>query len=66
MELMITCTDTCGDKPGNVYGLDEYSDDSHICKAAFHSGALLEKGGKFKMIIKPGLFEYKGGLKSTV
>jgi hypothetical protein len=47
MEFIITCPDTCETKPGNVFGQDNYADDSNICKAAFHSGALTEKGNYY-------------------
>ena len=64
MSLMITCESSCNDQPGNVYGDLEYSEESLICKTAFHAGAISEKGGKFKMMLKPGQFEYKGAFRS--
>lgn len=62
--LIITCAEGCVDKPGSVYGDLEYSEDSYICKAAYHAGAIDEKGGKLKMTLAAGKFEYKGAFRS--
>lgn len=64
MSLNIVCPESCAEKDGNVYGDLEYSEDSNICKTAFHAGALGDKGGKFKMGLKGGMFEYKGAFRS--
>ena len=56
-ELLITCPESCSTKDGNIFGDLEYSEDSVICKTAFHAGALGEKGGKFKIkLINMNLF----------
>jgi hypothetical protein len=66
MALEITCEESCFEAEGNVYGDLDYSEDSMICKTAFHAGAMAEKGGKFKMDLKPGMFEYKGAFRSGI
>jgi hypothetical protein len=45
LELLITCEDSCYDKDGNIFGDGDYSEDSVICKSAFHAGAISDKGG---------------------
>lgn len=63
-KLSITCPEACVKAPGNVYGDLEYSEDSFICKAAYHAGAIEDKGGKFETVIVAGKFEYDGAERS--
>ena len=54
-EILITCAEACTSPEYFVYGSENYSEDSPICKAAFHSGALTSDGGTLKMKIEKGL-----------
>jgi len=65
-ELILSCMDCCKDSKVQVYGDIKYSEDSGICKSAFHSGALSDKGGQFIMKVESGLNEYKGSFRSGV
>jgi len=39
--VSVTCTEACGtDEDYNIYGYKTYSEDSSICKAAVHCGAI--------------------------
>lgn len=50
-----------GKSRGRVWGADVYTDDSSICLAAAHAGALsLNKGGSVTIKIIPGRENYKG------
>ena len=64
--LVLTCMQSCKDDKVQVYGDLMYSEDSGICRSAFHSGALSDKGGQFLMKIESGLNEYKGSFRSGV
>ena len=47
--------------PANVWGTGWYTEDSSVCSAAIHSGAIkASKGGKVKVQAKKGLKKYKG------
>ena len=60
------CEETCSKSEIKIYGDMTYSQDSSICKAAFHSGSLATKISKIKVIIHQGLDEYKASNKMGV
>jgi hypothetical protein len=37
---MAECAEPCNDDPVNIYGIQIYTEDSGICKAASHMGVL--------------------------
>ncbi|PFH36852.1 hypothetical protein BESB_050440 [Besnoitia besnoiti] len=43
--FIASCPDGCAEAPGDVKGTFVYTDDSPICKAAIHAGALEASGG---------------------
>jgi len=50
-----------------VWGNNPYTDDSSICTAAVHAGAIvLDAGGKVEVEIRPGEPSYKGSLRNGV
>jgi len=58
---MVGCASNCiADKDEiDIYGTNTYSDDSAICLAAFHAGALDPIGGNFVVIIEKPLHSYE-------
>jgi hypothetical protein len=52
----VTCPAGCA--TGSVWGTGTYSDDSSVCMAAIHAGALTSAGGTVSLEIAPGLSEY--------
>lgn len=51
---------------GSVWGTDTYSDDSSICAAAVHAGAISFSGGTVTIEIRPGLSAYSGSTRNGV
>jgi LCCL domain len=50
-----------------IYGTDLYTDDSSICTAAVHVGAItFEIGGKVTIAMKPGASQYSGSARNGV
>lgn len=45
---------------GNVWGTNIYTDDSNICRAAVHAGAIGPSGGEVLLRILPGRTSYDG------
>lgn len=50
----------------NVWGTDEYTDDSGICKAAVHAGLFDLNGGVAVLERRPGLGSYRGSVRHGV
>lgn len=50
----------------SVYGTKRYSDDSALCLAAYHGGALLPDGGNFMIELKRGLLNYEGSTENGI
>jgi hypothetical protein len=56
-----------GGSPGTVYGTDVYTDDSALCVAAVHAGAItLREGGTITIEILPGKEAYPGSDRNGV
>jgi hypothetical protein len=56
-----------GGEPFNVWGTDLYTDDSSVCTAAVHAGAItLEEGGAIVIEIRPGEDEYEGSERNGI
>jgi LCCL domain len=49
-----------------VWGTDVYSDDSSICRAALHAGAVGAEGGRVRVTPIGGLDNYKGEVRNGV
>ena len=62
-ELTCSCSDTSS---GSVWGTDFYTDDSNICKAAAHAGAIPASGGTITVRAEPGLERYSGSTRNGV
>jgi len=62
-ELTCRCSDTSS---GSVWGTDFYTDDSNICKAAVHAGAIPANGGTITVRAEAGLASYSGSTRNGV
>ena len=52
---------------GNVWGTDTYSDDSSVCSAGVHAGAITyQDGGLVVFEIRPGLDDYQASIRNGV
>lgn len=51
---------------GTVWGTDVYTDDSQLCRAALHAGAIGDEGGTVRIDAKPGRASYAGKLRHGV
>lgn len=58
-EFTITCPANC--TSGAVWGTSPYTDDSAVCVAAIHAGALTAAGGTTTIAIVPGQDSYPAG-----
>ena len=47
--FLIECEENCANSQVEIYGDKTYSEDSSLCKAAYHSGILGSVGGKVKV-----------------
>lgn len=62
-ELTCTCA---GGGGGTVWGSDLYTDDSDICTAAVHAGAIPASGGTVRVIAEAGMESYSGSTRNGV
>lgn len=51
---------------GNVWGVEDYTDDSGICQAAVHAGAIPRTGGVVTLRSLPGRSSYAGALRNGI
>ena len=65
-KLTVNCSENCINYDVPVYGTNLYSEDSSICKSAFHSMKLSSNGGLVTMIIKEGTKHYKASNSNGV
>jgi len=54
-----SCSTSCVDQAVNIYGSLIYSEDSSLCKAAYHMGVISASGGLFSVLIGPRQMNYK-------
>jgi len=57
---LVTCPGFCDSQPGSVWGIGVYSSDSHVCKAAIHSGVIGVTGGLFAYVKTYNQKSYQG------
>ena len=62
----ILCEETCALSNVPIYGDGIYSEDSSICKAAFHAGVLQKAGDKVKLTVVRGESFYKSGQRNGI
>ncbi len=64
--MTLICPPLCG-TIGTVWGTDIYSDDSAVCQAAIHAGAITSAdGGTFLLRIHDGQQSYTGSMRNGV
>jgi hypothetical protein len=51
---------------GTVWGTDLYTDDSNVCAAAVHAGAIPSTGGTVVVTIQPGQSSYTGTTRNGI
>ncbi|WP_048709319.1 LCCL domain-containing protein [Microvirga massiliensis] len=51
---------------GNVWGMDVYTGDSEVCRAALHAGVIGKDGGPVTIISEPGRKSYPGVTRNDV
>ncbi len=51
---------------GSVWGTDIYSDDSSVCAAGVHTGAITFSGGSVTIEIRDGLDNYSGSTRNGI
>jgi hypothetical protein len=56
----------CPDPSGRIWGTDLYTDDSSLCLAAIHGGAIASKGGLLLVTWMPGQSTYIGSLRNGI
>jgi len=52
--------------PPNGWGTDVYSDDSSVCTAAVHAGAITFNGGVVRIVVQAGQTQYVGSERNGV
>jgi hypothetical protein len=63
--IAASCPAGCA--PAAVYGTGIYSDDSNICTAAAHAGAIrLESGGAFQIVLADGQSDYTASTQNGI
>lgn len=60
------CPAGCAKNGGTVWGSDIYTDDSAVCPAAIHAGAIPDAGGKVLVTFTPGGAFYVGTARNGV
>lgn len=63
-DLLCHCDSTGGGNP--VWGTDTYTDDSALCHAALHAGAIKETGGVIHVRRAPGQDSYLGSTRNGI
>lgn len=63
-EITVTCPAGC--TSASVWGTGTYSDDSGVCTAAIHAGALTSAGGTVRIRIAPGESSYPASTANGV
>ncbi len=63
-DLICRCTSTAGGNP--VWGTDTYTDDSALCHAALHAGAITPGGGVIHVRRVTGQDSYRGSTRNGI
>lgn len=65
--LRMICPSDCSKIKAPVYGTGVYTDNSSVCRAAIHSGAILDSdGGIVEVRVEPGKKNYIGTTKHNI
>jgi len=63
---LVRCPPGCRDMAGSVWGTNIYTDDSVVCGALVHAGALPESGGVARITFVRGLQAYVGSERNGI
>ncbi|MGL4287850.1 MAG: LCCL domain-containing protein, partial [Phreatobacter sp.] len=63
--LICTCSAQAADR-GSVWGMDVYTSDSSVCKAAVHAGAISRRGGQVTVTPEAGQATYAGVTRNGI
>ncbi|WP_342374913.1 M57 family metalloprotease [Myxococcus stipitatus] len=61
--IQCSCAGATG---GTVWGTDVYTDDSSVCDASIHAGAIPASGGTVTLTIQPGQSSYTGSTRNGI
>jgi len=61
-----TCSAAAATTPASIWGFDVYTDDSAVCVAAVHAGAIGPRGGVVTVTRAQGQQSYPGGARNGV
>lgn len=61
-----SCSGSCNDQNVAIYGSLIYSEDSVICKSAYHMGVISASGGNFIIMIQKGMKNYKSEVRNGI
>jgi outer membrane protein OmpA-like peptidoglycan-associated protein len=64
--LACTCSTEATKRSASVWGMDIYTSDSSICRAALHAGVITIRGGQVTVIPEPGRSAYAGLTRNGV
>jgi hypothetical protein len=62
----LTCRCNGSDGSSAVWGTDIYTDDSNLCNAAVHAGAMPATGGVISVSVEPGRAGYVGSARNGI
>ncbi|XP_077134491.1 vitrin-like [Ranitomeya variabilis] len=63
---LVTCPEKCLTQKSQVWGNDTYADESSICQAAIHAGAIPKEGGSAIVVKRSGEKVYKDSTRNGV
>lgn len=63
---LVRCPAGCAETAGTVWGTDFYTDDSAVCAAMIHAGALTSAGGVAQITFVVGLRAYVGSERNGI
>jgi outer membrane protein OmpA-like peptidoglycan-associated protein len=64
--LACVCSAEATNRPGSVWGMDIYTGDSSLCRAALHAGVIAVRGGRVTVIPEAGRNAYAGLTRNGV
>lgn len=64
--FIVRCPEGCSEDPTDVRGTFIYTDDSSVCRAALHIGAVDDSGGDFVLVLGYGQKSYAGTTRGHV
>lgn len=66
LKVRVFCQNACEKANKDIYGYQEYTTNSAICKSAYHSDIIDINGGYIDVLISKGLVNYKSEYKNDI